>query len=67
MESALDLDRQRAATLASDAHELARRWAAVLAANGLPDLTIGEAAAWLARREAWQQKFAAREAQRHEA
>ncbi|MEF8752695.1 MAG: AAA family ATPase [Accumulibacter sp.] len=67
MESALDLDRQRAATLAGDTHELARHWAALLAANGLPPLKIGEAAAWLAKREAWQQKFDASQVQRQEA
>ena len=67
MERALDLDRQRAAVLADDARQLAGRWAALLAANGLPPLTIGETAAWLAKREAWQQKFAASQAQRREA
>ena len=67
MASALVLDRQRAAALASDAHELERRWAALLAANGLPALTIGEAAAWMAKREAWQEKFDACQSQRQEA
>jgi uncharacterized protein YhaN len=67
MASALALERQRAASLASETQDLERRWAARLAANGLPDLTIGEAAAWVARREAWQQKFAASQAQRQEA
>jgi exonuclease SbcC len=67
MESAVALDRQRAAVLASDAQELERRWAALLAANRLPPLKIGEAPAWMAKRQAWQEKFDACQSQRQEA
>jgi hypothetical protein len=67
MQNALGLERERAASVAREQQDLDRRWAALLAAHSLPPLKIGEAAPWVARREAFLQKFDASQAKRQEA
>ncbi len=67
MQNALGLERERAASVAREQDDLDRRWAALLTAHSLPSLRITEAVPWVARREAFLQKFDASQAKRHEA
>jgi uncharacterized protein YhaN len=67
MQNALGLARERGASVAREQQDLDQRWAALLAAHSLPCLKIAEAVPWVARREAFLQKFDASQVKRQEA
>ncbi|MEF8700727.1 MAG: AAA family ATPase [Candidatus Accumulibacter sp. UW26] len=67
MLSTLALEQGRAAATSDELQAIEQRWADRLAANGLPALSITEAAPWIARREIVLQRFEACERERHEA
>lgn len=67
MQNGLGLERQRDASVAREQEDLDRRWSTLLSAHSLPSLKISEAAQWVAKREAFLQKFDAHLAKRQEA
>lgn len=67
MQSALGLERGRAASVSADQTALQQRWTDLLASHGMPGITITEAAAWIAKREAFLQKVEANQTKRQEA
>ncbi len=67
MLSTLSLEQGRAAAASGELQAIERRWADLLAAHGLPALSITEAGPWIARREIVLQRFEACESERHEA
>ncbi len=67
MQASLTLHQDRAADNLAGQNRLQQQWADLLARHGLPSMAIGEAAAWLMKREALLQKRAGALAKRGEA
>lgn len=66
MDNALGLEQGRAEEIAQDHAALRQRWADLLAAHGMPTVSIAEAAQWIAKRDALLQKFDAIQLKRQE-
>ena len=67
MQSALDLEKGRAASVGKDREDLERRWGELIGVHGWPPLKLSEGAPWIARREAFLQRRNAWQATRQEA
>jgi len=57
MQSALALEQGRETSVGMEQQDLDRRWTALLVVHDLPPISIAEAAQWIAKREAFLQKF----------
>ena len=67
MQHALELEKNRAKSVSKEQEALQQRWADLLSAHGLPNITITEAAQWITKREAFLQKVEANQTKREEA
>ena len=67
MQNGLGLERERGASVAREQEDLDQSWTALLSAHSLPSLKITEALQWVAKREAFLQKFAAHQTKQQEA
>ena len=67
MENALGLERGRAEEIAKNQAAIRQRWAELLAGHGMPAVSIAEAGQWIAKRDAFLQKFDAIQLKRQEA
>jgi hypothetical protein len=66
MENALGLERGRAEEIAKNQAAIRQRWAELLAGHGMPAVSIAEAGQWIAKRDAFLQKFDAIQLKRQE-
>lgn len=67
MQSALELEKSRAASVRNEYEELERRWGVLLATHGLPSLKITEAPQWLSKRDTFLQRFEVSQSKRQDA
>jgi uncharacterized protein YhaN len=67
MENALGLEQGRAEEIAKNQAAIRQRWAELLAGHGMPAVSIAEAGQWIAKRDAFLQKFDAIQLKQQEA
>ena len=67
MQGALTLERGRTDSVVSQQSDLQQRWSNLLASHGIPPIMIAEAAAWIAKRDAFLQKHEGIQVKRRDA